>query len=132
MIRIMKVLGIDYGEKRIGLALGDTESRVAAPWKTVENRDEIIGAASAEEVGAIVVGLPLTLKGEEGPQAKDVRGFIEGLKNKVAVIIETIDERLTSQLADRFAEAYGHQFDRDAVSAAAILQTYLDQHPRKK
>jgi len=123
----MKILGIDYGEKRIGLALGDTESRVAAPWKTVENRDEIIRAVSEEEAGAIVVGMPLTMKGEEGPQAKEVRRFVEELRKDVRIPIETVDERMTSKLADRFAEAYGHQFDRDAVSAAAILQTYLDR-----
>ena len=123
----MKLLGIDYGEKHIGLALGETEVGMAAPWKTVENRDEIIGTVSEEEVGMIVVGLPLTLKGEEGPQAQEVRVFVEDLKKKITVPIETIDERLTSQLADRFAAAYGHQFDRDAVSAAAILQTFLDR-----
>ena len=64
----MKLLGIDYGEKHIGLALGETEVGMAAPWKTVENRDEIIGTVSEEEVGMIVVGLPLTLKGETKSQ----------------------------------------------------------------
>lgn len=127
----MKLLGIDYGSKRIGLALGDTETRMAAPWKTVESRDDVVRAVLEEQVGMIVVGLPLTMKGEEGPQAKEVQDFVEVLKERVAIPIETVDERLTSQFADRFAAAFGPHFDRDAVSAAAILQTYLDVLTRR-
>lgn len=127
----MKLIGIDYGEKHIGLALGDTDGKTAVPWETIDAAarpvdfiEEMVRGHGAEKV---VVGLPIRLDGNEGPVAVRVRLFVKDLEARLRVPVETMDERMTSKLADRMKNVYGKQFDRDALAAAEILQSYLDR-----
>ncbi len=127
----MRVLGLDHGAARCGLAVSDGSGTVARPLEVVNRPDSRAGleriAAQAREVQAetIVVGLPLLTGGEEGAQAKVARSFAGRLRKLVDCEVEMFDERFTSQMADRSADA-GAQSDHDALAAAHILQSYLD------
>lgn len=125
----MKLLGIDFGTKRVGLAIGDTDSKVAVPLEVLlfDERfwDELVRLIQKEEIEGIVVGLPQTLRGEEGKIAEAVREFMGELKTRVSVPVYEEDERMSSKMADRFPEAA--KKDRDAVAAAIILQSHLDR-----
>lgn len=123
----MKILGIDHGTKRLGLSLGDTETSLALPWKTIEVKDahEAIGAVLKivvdERIDEVVVGLP-----SGGSQSGVVQSFVQSLKTALKVPVQTVDELLTSQIADRLRkESSVHS--RDTLAAAEILQNYLDQ-----
>lgn len=132
----MRYLALDLGERRIGLAVGDDEAGLARPLPTLHRRggDADIAAlraiAGAEEVEALVVGLPLTLRGEEGPQAQRTRRLGEGIARALGLPLEFVDERLTTQHAERFRS--GRRFDVDAAAAALLLQQHLDQQKRRR
>lgn len=127
----MKLIGVDYGEKRIGLSVGDTDGKTAVPWETIDAVarpiDFIEEMVRGHGAGKVIVGLPIGLDGKEGPAAARVRLFVKELEARLRVPVETADERMTSKLADRMKNVYGKQFDRDALAAAAILQSYLDR-----
>ncbi|MBP9748767.1 Holliday junction resolvase RuvX [Patescibacteria group bacterium] len=127
----MRFLGIDYGTKRVGVAIGDMENRLALPLRTLkeEKQVEVISALcrliKEEDVAGVVLGEPTTLAGERGQAAENVRAFGAALENACAPIpVFFVDERFSSALADRETPITGG--DRDATAAAAILQTYLD------
>jgi len=128
----MNLLGIDYGKKRIGLAIGESETKIASPLGIVENKnwdfvlEKIKKICRAEEVGKVVVGVPITMPGAVGPQAKEVLKFIDFLKNNLEVQVEKEDERLTSAMADKLVVGTKIK-ERDALSAMVILQNYLDK-----
>lgn len=132
----MRYLALDLGERRIGLAVGDDEAGLARALPTLHRRggDADIAAlraiAGAEEVEALVVGLPLTLRGEEGPQARRTRALGEGIARALGLPLEFVDERLTTQHAERFRS--GRRFDVDAAAAALLLQQHLDQQTRRR
>ncbi|OGF21035.1 hypothetical protein A2316_00180 [Candidatus Falkowbacteria bacterium RIFOXYB2_FULL_38_15] len=126
------LLGIDYGEKRIGLATGDLETKIASPFLIVENdkRESVLkkikDVCEENEIEKIIIGLPLTLGSKEGMEAKEVLDFIDYLKNNIAIPIETEDERMTSKMVDKLDGARRGRKERDAVSAMFILQSYFD------
>jgi len=130
----MRILGIDYGAKRVGLALGDTESRIATPWSVVPNEgalallSRIHDVVTREQVGAIVVGIPKPLRAPktENDQVREVRKFIEGLSS-LGVVVHEEDEAMSSGLAARQAQEMGEKGKRDDLAAAVILQTWLDR-----
>lgn len=130
----MRILGIDFGAKRIGLALGDTEARLASPWAVLryDHRNdavrEIKKIIEAEKIEKIVVGMPYPFIGpeRETEQIKLVRGFMDDLR-VLGLAMEEADERLSSQLAIRFMHERGEKGKRDDLAAAAILQTWLDK-----
>ncbi len=130
----MRVLGIDYGAKRVGLALGDTETRLATPWRIVQNEGRVVLLArlhdvvTQEEIGTIVVGVPRPLRHPHAAsdQTRDILSFVEALR-RLGILVETEDEALTSQLASRLAEESGSREKLDDLAAAAILQTWLDR-----
>ena len=142
----MRVLGIDYGEKRIGLALSDATGLLASPWKRLSNDANLAGAARrlADEVralqnedglDAIVIGLPRRLNGEPTDQTARVEKLAELLRSHVAVPISLQDERLTSHEAEELLARRERDWRRrkdhlDAMSAALILQDFLDTRPR--
>ena len=128
------LLGIDYGVRRIGLAIGDTARRLAfALGAHEEGRDGSILSRLTELVGErnitlIVVGLPLTAEGSEGEIARRARRFASLLEEKLGLPVVFWDERYTSQEADRWlaAKRDRKKEDRDALAAEIILQSYLD------
>ncbi len=131
-----RVLGIDYGGKRTGVALGETQSRLATPLKLLENFSdaalvvEIGRLAKMEGVELIVCGIPLNMDGSAGPQAQKVEQFILQVEQATGIAVARVDERLTSHEAQ--ARLAGHFTRRqkrqriDAVAAAGILQEYLN------
>ncbi len=123
----MRVLALDHGEARCGCAVSDPSGTLATPLDIVERPDTRKGlnrvAALATELGAerIVVGLPLTLAGEEGEQAGHARAFADGLRKRVHVPVDLYDERLTT----RMAEATPGAAPSDSIAAAHLLESYL-------
>jgi len=129
----MNLLGIDYGTKRVGIAIGDTESRVAVPYDVLEFGSSTLASISEivqrESIEAIVVGVPKTLHGEEGRSCELVRQFVKELKSLgVKIILE--DERLTTVEVERAMKTYGKAkrgIQKDSAAAAIILQSHLDK-----
>jgi putative holliday junction resolvase len=125
-----RILALDHGEARCGCAISDPSGTLATPLPVVERPDSRRGLAAlvrlAEEQGAerVVVGLPLTLAGEEGEQAGRARDFAARLEAKVALPVELHDERLTTRQAERS----GGSAEADSRAAAHLLESYLAQH----
>ena len=123
----MKVLALDYGSARTGVAVSDPTGTVARPVEVVEQAASDAGIARLlelardEDVERIVVGLPITLRGEHGAQADETDRFVELLRAATDLPIESFDERFTTKLAD----ATGGQAGQDAVAAAHLLTSYL-------
>jgi putative Holliday junction resolvase len=123
----MRVLALDHGEARCGCAVSDPSGTLATPLAAVARPDTRKGLAQivalADELGAerLVVGLPLTLAGEEGEQAARARVFADGLRRRLALPVDLYDERLTT----RMAAATGGRADEDSVAAAHLLESYL-------
>lgn len=121
----MRYLALDVGDRRIGLAVGEETFGLARPLPTLRRRrlDADLAAlraiASNEEVGALVIGLPLTLRGEEGPQARRVRRFAEACA-ALGLPITMYDERFTTAEATARGAA-----DIDAGAATVILEDFL-------
>jgi putative Holliday junction resolvase len=134
----MRVLGIDHGQARIGLALSDPMGLLASPFQVLERRRRlkqdlkvIAGIVEEHAVLAIVVGMPFEMSGEAGKKAAEVRQFIRNLKTHVSVPVHEWDERLTTVAADRALDTMKVRGKRrkelvDQMAAAVILQGYLD------
>jgi putative Holliday junction resolvase len=138
----MRVLGLDVGDRRIGIALSDALGLTAQPVATVERRasrgdiDAIQALVERHRVEQVVVGLPLTLRGEQGPQAKKVVAFAERLRQRLAIPVRLLDERLTTmQGARSLLEAGASRRRRrrviDQVAAQLILQQFLETSRRQ-
>lgn len=123
---IRKYLGVDWGEKRVGLAIGDSESRVATPLEVVGSVDEVVKVVKDEEIGEVVVGAPLKMQNTELRMQNEYLEFIESLKKAIDAPVILIDERLSSKAADSLVGNKKEKAPRDAVAAMLILQTYLD------
>ena len=133
-----RFMGIDYGTRRIGLAVGDTDAGVASPVETIEARGGITDQVRAVEttaqeyqVDAFVIGLPLNMEGTEGDQAKVARKFGEALARTTGKPVHYWDERLSSRHAQELLQPAGltHRQQRaieDSVAAQVILQGFLD------
>jgi putative Holliday junction resolvase len=132
-----RILAIDPGSVRLGLAISDTERRLASPLTTYTRRDPVQDAlyfkklVEEEEIGSVVVGLPIHEDGSEGAQAKLARKFGAWLQDATSVPIVFYDERFTSFAADQAFEDTGltkkqRKARRDRVAAQILLQTYLD------
>jgi putative Holliday junction resolvase len=125
--KLMKYLGIDWGEKRIGLALADSETKLATPFKTVEDADEIVKATKDEQIDIIVLGKPYQISNLQLPISKQFEEFLNELKNKTNIAIELVDERLSSKAADALVGNKKTKANRDEIAAMLILQSYLDK-----
>ena len=129
-------LGIDYGTKRIGLALGDSVNGVSKAFKTIYKLSELKDIVPAKDVQAFVIGLPLQPDGTEGDTCIKARAFAEKLKAEFNLPIYWVDERLTSQRAENFLRDSlcmrpgKRKKILDAESARVILQMFFDE--RKK
>ena len=130
-------MALDFGKRRTGVAVSDPLGMFATPVTTIESDDEdatideVIRLADENEVGVIIVGMPISLSGRKGPQARLVAQFVSALTKRVDVPVKTIDERFSSVDAERIIRESGGSPSRnkarvDAVAAAVILQSYLD------
>jgi len=125
----VKVLAVDYGSARTGVAVSDPTGTIARPLGVVERADSENGLAElaqlirAEAAERVVVGLPLTLRGEHGAQARETEAFLEALRGAVDVPVESFDERFTTGLAQTVGS---DDAPEDARAAAHLLSSYLE------
>jgi putative Holliday junction resolvase len=123
----VKVLALDYGSARTGVAVSDPTGTLARPLGVVEQVGTEAGMAQllelirAENPERIVVGLPLTMRGERGEQARETEQFVETLRGSTAIPVESFDERFTTDLAEQTPSAA----PEDARAAAHLLSGYL-------
>jgi putative Holliday junction resolvase len=123
----LKVLALDYGAARTGVAVSDATGTIARPVGVVVQASSPAGLEAVadlvrrHEVEQVVVGLPLTLRGEHGEQARETAAFVEAVRAVLDVPVETYDERFTTALAARG----GGAADEDARAAAHLLESYL-------
>ena len=123
----MRLLALDHGEARCGCAVSDPSGTLATPLPAIERPDSRRGLAAlarlADEHGVerVVVGLPLTLAGEEGAQARRARAFADRLERRLSLPVELYDERLTTRLAERT----GGGAEADSRAAAHLLEDWL-------
>ena len=126
-----KVLALDFGSARTGVAVSDPTGTLARPLRVVARAadtglDELVALIHAEAPERIVVGLPLTLRGEVGEQARETERFVDALRDRVDMPVETYDERFTTGLAARSPGAAAE----DARAAAHLLESYLARSAR--
>jgi len=133
----MRILGLDIGDRRIGVAISDPEETLASPLTVIlRNSDEeavkaIVELIERYQVARVIVGLPRHLSGKLGRQAAKVQNFITKLSEQTEVPVETRDEWLSTIAASRLLREAGiknekQKTKRDAVAAAFVLQGYLD------
>lgn len=142
---VVRALGVDYGERRIGLALSDVTGLLASPWKTLANERDLDAAArriareagqlqdESEGLGVIVIGLPRRLSGEPNEQTGRVQQLATMIAQAIDIPVRLQDERLSSHAADELLSRRERDWRKrkaqlDAVAAAIILQDYLDAH----
>ena len=132
-----RILGLDHGDRRIGLALSDPLQIIAKPFETIDLKfaknifDLLNSIIKEQNVEKIIVGYPITLKNKFSIQTKKVLKFVELLKKNVQIEVKLYDERLTSQIAQKSlimqGVKTGHNKGRvDETAAAIFLQEYLD------
>jgi putative Holliday junction resolvase len=140
-----RILALDYGLRRIGVAVTDPTHTIASPLTTLTRREgkrppwpEIRRIVEEQEVTEFVVGLPLDLAGEEGEWAAEVRVFAAELERRFAFPVHWVDERLTSVMAERTVRGLGLKRSQreekgriDAAAAALILQAFLQMRSRE-
>lgn len=140
-----RILGIDYGTKRIGVAIGDTETRIAMPLRVVQGSGTVsddaaavIKVADEEETDQIVVGLPISMNETESEQTQLTRLFAEALAEFSPKLVHLQDERLSSFAAGNVLQDAGLTSRKgrktgltDRIAAQKILQAYLDALPKE-
>ncbi len=119
-------LGIDWGEKRIGLALADSETKLALAFKTVNFLAELLHIIEEEKVDKIILGQPIKLSNTK-ELALDFQKFYQSLKNKTNLEIILEDERLSTKAGFSLSGRAKDKADKDALAASIILQNYLDK-----
>ena len=123
----MRVLALDYGAARTGVAVSDATGTLARPVGIVERAasdaglDRLVALVAEHEAEVVVVGLPLTLRGERGEQARETEAFVAALAARLDVPVELEDERFTTRLAQQL----GGRAPEDALAAAHLLQGWL-------
>lgn len=138
-MRSGRALGIDYGDRRVGVALSDPLWLTASPYAVFDRADAVDAIAAVvatHDVGVIAIGLPVHLAGNEGASAARARAFGEEVSRKTDKPVEFVDERLTTKVAqDALIEGGVRRRERkrlqDKVAAALILQSFLDAHQEK-
>lgn len=125
----MRVLALDFGAARTGVAVSDATGTLARPVGIVERAateaglDRLVSLVAEHGAELVVVGLPLTLRGERGAQARETEAFVEALRMRLEVPVETEDERFTTTLAQQT----GGRAPEDALAAAHLLQGWLER-----
>lgn len=134
-----RVLALDVGERRIGVAMSDSTGTLAAPFMTINGRvreraiAQIVALVHEHGVDDVVVGWPLNMNGDAGPQAMQVRAFADQLEAALGRQVALFDERLTSVVAEQILRDMGVRPEKrreriDSIAASIILQDYLDHH----
>lgn len=133
------ILGIDPGERRVGVAVADPETRFARPLEVIDAAQDdpverIAGLVAELDVDVVVVGRPVGLSGKPGPAVASQQSFVERLRRRIDAPVEEYDERLTTVIAEQGLRAAGaargaRKKTRDAIAAQVMLQGYLDAHP---
>jgi putative Holliday junction resolvase len=138
-----RVVALDIGERRIGVAVSDPSGIVVRSAGVVKAEPraralaEVQRIVREEEAMLVVVGLPLTLRGEHGPQAQRVMAFVEALRTAVPIPLVLVDERFTSSEAERIIREHGSKRDKrrreavDELAARLILEDYLQEQRLK-
>jgi len=125
-----KLLAIDYGAKKVGLAIGDMETKIASPFKILENTSKLLDDLKAickdENISKIVIGVPIGLKGVKSEQYEQVVAFSDKLSQALGLEVIPQDENLTSTYAQRLLAGTKAKGKDDAVAAMIILQSYFD------
>lgn len=141
-----RFLGVDYGERRIGLSLSDPTATIAQPLPTLTRRrgkrapvGAIIALAEEHDVAGVVVGLPLTPEGEDNDWVREVRDFADRIATRSGLPVTLVDERMTSVMAERAVRSLGlprRERERkervDAAAAVLILQSFLNGRGRSE
>lgn len=131
MVKHMRILGIDYGSSKIGLALGETDARLATPFGVIDATKDVVthitDIITREGVSQVVVGVPYTEDLQLSVQAEQVMRFIEKLQKHVTVPVITVDERFSTAEAKRLMLEDTLVGEDDAIAAMTILQGYMDQ-----
>ena len=135
----MRVLALDVGDRRIGVALSDPLGMLASPLTTIERAtpdaesaiDAVLTLAEQHEAAEILVGIPYLMSGRVGAQARITLDFADALANRADIPVARVDERLSSVQAERMLAQSGASSQRDkgeidAAAAAVILQAHLD------
>lgn len=125
---MIKYLGVDWGEKRIGLALADSENGISTPFKVVSSPSALLKVVSDEKINFLVIGNPKKMSGKDTDNPNFLRfiNFIENNINRDEIGVVLIDERLSSVQADSIMNKKINN-NRDSLSAMIILQSYLDR-----
>ena len=137
----MRVLAVDPGSRRVGLAVSDPTGTIAQPLDTLDAEPDatlvtrLAQTARLQEAARIVVGLPRRMDGSDGPEAKSARRLADALRRMSGIPVELVDERLTSVAAERSLIAGGVRRAKrrttvDRVAAILLLQSYLDRKNR--
>jgi len=125
----MKVVALDFGSARTGVAVSDETGTLARPVGIVERAatpaglDRLVELVAEHDAELVLVGLPLTLRGERGQQARETEAFVDSLRARLTIPVETYDERFTTTLAQQS----GGRAPEDAVAAAHLLQGWLER-----
>ena len=129
-----RLLGLDYGTKRIGIAISDSSQLIATPYEVVA-ADTVLGALDSiledEDITGVVVGLPTSLSGEEGPSAEAARALAAEVATHTGLEVVLVDERFTTKVAEQALIERGVRRDkrrdiRDKMAATVMLQGHLD------
>lgn len=140
-----RTMALDYGERRIGIAVSDPTRTIASPLITLQRRvgkrppwAEVARIIEDQEVDEVVIGLPLDLTGEEGAWAAEVRSFGDDVARRTGLPVHWIDERMTSVQAERVVRGMGLRRSQreekgriDSTAAALILETFLTHRRRR-
>src|SRR3990167_9097583 len=135
----MRILGIDYGQKRIGLAVSDLLGITAQWLETLPNRGakpmiaDLVKICKDSQVNEIVIGLPVNMNGSHGPKAEEILRLIPVIEKATGIVVKSWDERLTSRQADRLMIEQGlsrqrQKLNSDRLAATLILQSYLESN----
>lgn len=129
----MRILALDYGDEHIGVAISDEYQKIAlihgvwSHWKKMQVKEEIQKLIKQENIGRILVGLPLNLRGEKTEQTHKTEAFMCWLSKHISIPIDSLDERLTTRSAH--ARGFRSKIEKeDAVAAQILLQDYLEKN----
>ncbi len=131
----MRILGLDIGDERIGIAISDELEIISTPLEVISNdrkvKEKLQKLINEYKIKKIVVGMPYTLKGEVGIQAKKVISFVKDIVMSAGIEVDYIDERYTTKIALKLLEKNSKSKIIDKFSASIILKDYLDRQKRK-